>query len=164
MKRTLAHLLTRLYPRSWRDRYGAEFQALLEMNNDKASTTLRAGVNIIGSALGERIFPTQGQIMDQRSRPFISLLKRPSAFLPMAMSLIALAIVLSAVAMDGTPRGGDEGAVAHLWQLLMAGQMPIIAFFAIKWMRQAPRQTFSVLSLQAGAVLAACAPVFLLNL
>lgn len=46
----------------------------------------------------------------------------------------------------------------------MAGQMPIIAFFAIKWLPRSPRQTLSVLALQVGTALASMAPVFLLNL
>jgi hypothetical protein len=46
----------------------------------------------------------------------------------------------------------------------MAGQMPVLAFFAIKWLPRAPRQTLYVLALQAGAVLASVAPVFYFNL
>ncbi len=34
----------------------------------------------------------------------------------------------------GLVREPDEGTIAHLWQLLMAGQMPFLAFFAIKWL------------------------------
>jgi hypothetical protein len=51
-----------------------------------------------------------------------------------------------------------------IWQLLMAAQMPVLAFFAIKWLPRAPRETLYVLALQAGAVLASIAPVFFLNL
>jgi hypothetical protein len=39
-----------------------------------------------------------------------------------------------------------------------------VAFFAIKWLPQAPRQALTVLALQAIAGLAALAPVFLLGL
>jgi hypothetical protein len=39
-----------------------------------------------------------------------------------------------------------------------------VAFFAIKWLPQAPRQALFVLMLQAGAALAALAPVFFLKL
>jgi hypothetical protein len=46
----------------------------------------------------------------------------------------------------------------------MAGQMPIVAFFAIKWLPRAPRQTFYVLVQQAGAALASFALVFFLGL
>jgi hypothetical protein len=66
--------------------------------------------------------------------------------------------------MFGVAREADEGTAAHVFQLLMIAQVPIVAFFAIKWLPRAPRQALQVLALQAGAVLAALAPVFLLNL
>ena len=91
-------------------------------------------------------------------------LKRPSALLPIAMSLAALALVLGHVAIYGPAREADEGAAAHLWQLLMAGQIPVIAFFAVSRLPRDPRGTALVLGLQAAAGLAAAAPVFLLNL
>ncbi len=93
-----------------------------------------------------------------------SLLKRPSAFLPVAMSLAALAVVLGYLAMFGVVRQTDEGTAAHVWQLLIGGQLPIVAFFAIKWLPRAPRQALAILGLQAAAGLAALAPVFLLQL
>ena len=94
----------------------------------------------------------------------ISITKKPSAFLPLAMSIAALATVLVHVAMFGVAREADEGTGAHIWQILMAAQMPIVAFFAIKWLPRTPRQALLVLALQVGAVLAALAPVFFLNL
>ena len=92
-----------------------------------------------------------------------SAVKRPSALIPLAMSCAALAIVLGHIAMSGVGREADEGTAAHLWQLLMAGQLPVVAFFAIKWLPRSPRPALLVLALQAGAALAALAPVFLLN-
>ncbi|HMD77716.1 MAG TPA: hypothetical protein VKG86_10110 [Terracidiphilus sp.] len=80
------------------------------------------------------------------------------------MSIAALAIVLVHIGIFGAAREADEGITAHLWQILMAGQMPVLAFFALKWLPRAPRQTLYVLALQAGAMLASIAPVFLLKL
>jgi hypothetical protein len=80
------------------------------------------------------------------------------------MSLAALSLVLGQIAIYGGARQADEGAAAHLWQLLMAGQIPVIAFFAIKWLPRTPGPALLVLGLQAVAVLAAAAPVFILNL
>ena len=105
--------------------------------------------------------------MDQS---FGTIVRKPSAFVPLAMSVIALALVggayIFAVAtgQGGLVREPDEGAIAHLWQLLMAGQLPVLAFFAIKWLPRAPKQALCVLALQAGAVVAAMAPVYFLNL
>jgi hypothetical protein len=102
--------------------------------------------------------------MAQQINSFGSIIKRPSAFLPLAMSLTALTLVLVHITIFGAAREADEGTTAHLWQILMAGQMPVLAFFAIKWLPRAPKQTLCVLALQAGAVLASIAPVFYFNL
>jgi len=94
----------------------------------------------------------------------LSILKAPSAFLPLGMSFAALGTVLVHVAIFGAAREADEGTAAHVWQILMAGQIPIVAFFAIKWLPQAPKQALAVLALQVGAALAALAPVYFLHL
>ena len=90
-------------------------------------------------------------------------LKHPSAFLPIAMSLLAVGVVLSHLLFVGAAPQQDEGTAAHLWQLLMAGQLPVILFFAIRWLPQAPRCALTVLTLQGAAAVAALAPVFLLH-
>jgi len=95
---------------------------------------------------------------------FSILLKRPSAFLPVAMSAAALAVVLASVAFFGVVREADEGTAAHLWQLLIAGQLPLVAFFVFKWLPRAPRAALPVLAVQAVAFLAALAPVYFLHL
>jgi hypothetical protein len=166
MNRVPARLLTRLYPRHWRNRYGAEFEAFLE----DGDSGFRMSANVVWSALCEHIFPTRGRNMDQQTRSFGAMVRKPSAFLPLAMSLAALAVLGGAYIFSvATGHGGlvrepDEGAIAHVWQLLMAGQMPVLAFFAIKWLPRAPRQTLCVIALQAAAALASMAPVFFLNL
>jgi hypothetical protein len=76
------------------------------------------------------------------------------------MSGIALGIVLGYAAMFGVARQADEGAAAHIWQLLMAGQVPVVAFFAFKWLPTQPRQGLLVLALQLGAAFAAMIPVW----
>jgi hypothetical protein len=75
----------------------------------------------------------------------------------------ALGVVLVHIIRSGVARQADEGTAAHLWQLLMAAQIPIIAFFAIRWLPQSPRSALPVLALQGIAALAALAPVYLLN-
>jgi hypothetical protein len=102
--------------------------------------------------------------MYQQINSFGAMIRRPSAFIPLAMSLTALSLLLGHIAIFGAVREADEGTTAHLWQILMVGQMPVLAFFAIKWLPRAPRQTLYVLALQAGAVLASMAPVFYFNL
>jgi hypothetical protein len=90
----------------------------------------------------------------------VSPMKQPSALLPIAMSVGALALVLGHLAIFGIGHEADEGTAAHLWQLLMAGQVPVVAYFALKWLPRAPRQALRVLAMQAVAALAACTPVY----
>jgi len=93
-----------------------------------------------------------------------TMLKKPSAFLPVAMSFAALAVVLAQVAICGAARETDEGTAAHLWQLLMVAQLPLMVFFAIRWLPRSPKQALLVMTLQAGAAVAALAPVYVLEL
>jgi hypothetical protein len=92
------------------------------------------------------------------------MVKKPSAFLPVIMSFAALAVVLAHVAIFGAAREADEGTAAHLWQLLMAAQLPLLVFFAIKWLPRSPKQALLVMALQASAAVAALAPVYFLKL
>ena len=95
---------------------------------------------------------------------FSTMIKKPSAFLPMVMSLAVLVMLFSYFVRFGIVHETDEGTAAHLFQILMAGQVPIIAFFAIKWLPRFPRQALEVLALQAVAALVALAPVFYFKL
>ena len=70
----------------------------------------------------------------------LSPLRRPTALIPVVMSAIAFAVVIGHIVLRGTTRQADEGSAAHLWQLLMAAQVPMIAYFAVRWVPRAPRQ------------------------
>jgi hypothetical protein len=89
-----------------------------------------------------------------------SVLRQPSAVLPVAMSLAALALVLQHVARFGLVQGEDEGTAAHLYQILMVVQFPIVVFYAARWLPQTPRQAVLVLALQALAAGAALATLY----
>ena len=45
----------------------------------------------------------------------------------------------------------------------MAGQLPIVAFYAITWLPRAPKTALQVLALRFVAGVAATAPVYLLG-
>jgi hypothetical protein len=93
------------------------------------------------------------------------LLKRPSAVIPIALSLGVLVALLISFAFFGVPhREPDEGTAAHLFQIWLVLEVIGVAFFAIRYLPQKPKQAFLILALQVGAVVAACAPVFLLDL
>lgn len=65
MNPKLARLLTRIYPRSWRARYGAEFEELLETGRGGFHTA----ANVAWSGLREHISPIRGLTSDQSADP-----------------------------------------------------------------------------------------------
>ena len=82
-----------------------------------------------------------------------SLFKQPSAWIPLAMSFVALAMIVVFVAINGFASSGnsDEGAPARIFQLIMVAQLPIAGYFAVKWLPKQPKQSLMVLALQAVA-------------
>jgi len=67
-------------------------------------------------------------------------------------SLAGLASLMVYGAITGFVREPDEGTAAHLWQLLMAAQLPLGVFFAATWMPRAPRWAWAGLALEAAVV------------
>jgi hypothetical protein len=92
------------------------------------------------------------------------MFKSPVSFLPVAMSFAALGVVIVHVAIFGTAREADEGTGAHLRQLFMVAQLPLLAYFAVTGLHRSPKPALLVLALQVGAAVAALAPVYFLNL
>ena len=91
------------------------------------------------------------------------LLKQPSAFMPLAMSLTGLALVVVHAARYGIVHEADEGTSAHIFQLLMVAQVPLILYFAFKWLAREPRQAMQVLGLHVLGIFAAFAAVYFLT-
>ena len=91
-------------------------------------------------------------------------IRQPTVFLPIAMSLIALSMMLIHFALFGIVHESHEGPAAHIFQILMVAQLPIVFFFAIKWLPPAPHQTLKLLVLQGGFVLVAISAVLFLTL
>jgi hypothetical protein len=92
------------------------------------------------------------------------MMRRPTAFLPLAMSLGGLALVLVHVALAGAGPEADEGTVARLWWLLMAAQVPVVAFFGVTYLPRTTRPALLVLALQAAGVVSNLATVRFFNL
>lgn len=88
----------------------------------------------------------------------MGVLKHPSAFLPLVMSFVVVAAGLREAAA-GMLHQADEGTAAHLFQLLMPAQVPIVGYFAITYVPRAPKPALLVLALQLGAALAILAAV-----
>jgi len=70
MNPRLAHLLVRLYPRAWRERYGVEFTTLLQTGRGGVSTS----ADVFWSALLEHIFPLGGPKMNRVPRSLGAIL------------------------------------------------------------------------------------------
>ena len=92
-----------------------------------------------------------------------SRIRQPTAFIPIAMSAAALGTVLYHIVTVGTAPQPDEGAAAHIWQLLMAGQVPVVLFYAVKSLSEGSKTALPILALQVGAAVAAVAPIYLLG-
>jgi len=92
-----------------------------------------------------------------------SPIKHPSAWLPLAMSLAALVLVLGHAAVYGIVHEADEGAAAHTWQILMAAQLPVVGYFILRWLPARPKQSLLVLVLLNGLWLANLAAVYWLT-
>ena len=80
---------------------------------------------------------------------FISMIKSPGAWIPIAMSLLALTMILGYVAIFGIAQNEDESTLARIFQLIMLVQLPIAGYFAIQWLPRRPMQTLVILTLQA---------------
>jgi hypothetical protein len=78
----------------------------------------------------------------------------------MILAAAALAVVMTYMVMFGTAPQADEGTAAHLWQLLIALEVPAIVLFAVKWLPIRPRQALVVLTIQGLCVLTAMLPVW----
>jgi hypothetical protein len=91
------------------------------------------------------------------------IIKHPSAWIPLVMSLVAFTIVIIRIIIFGFVREADEGTAAHIWQLLVVIQIPIVIFFTVKWLPRNTKQALIVLVLQANAILISLAAVFIME-
>lgn len=91
-------------------------------------------------------------------------LRRPAAFVPLVMSLAAFAVVIVAVTVFGAGPEPDEGTAAHVFQLLLAAQLPVVVYFAATTLPYEPRAALIVLTAQALAGVVALVPVFAFGL
>lgn len=94
----------------------------------------------------------------------LELLKRPTGFLPLGISAAFLVPLVVAIAQGTLVRQADEGAAAHLFQLLMPLQLVVIAWFAASWLPQHRRSAAQVLCLQGAAFFAVLSIVYFRHL
>jgi hypothetical protein len=106
----------------------------------------------VGFSQYNRLEFPKGDVMNKKLNDN-SLVRQPGAWLPIAISLSALIFLMSYVAFFGIHHNlnADEGTPARIFQLLMLIQLPIIAYFAIKWLPKRPKQSLLILALQSVA-------------
>ena len=101
-----------------------------------------------------------------------SAFRATSGWIPLLLSGAAVALLVGYFATGPHPSNivvengvarEDEGAAAHLWQLLMVLQLPAIGWFALRWLPRDPKRAATMLALQAVAIVAAAAPVWALE-
>ena len=93
-----------------------------------------------------------------------ALSAKPSAALPVVMSLAALSLVAGYIDTSGGKRETDEGALAHIFQLLVVAQVPVVGFFILRWIRTNAMACLIILGIQALALAAALFPVWYFRL
>jgi hypothetical protein len=86
----------------------------------------------------------------------VTLLRAPTAWLPFAISLVALCLALGYAAVVGVTPNADEGTPARIFQLLMLSQAVIVLMFAVRWLPRAPKPAGAIIALQ---VLVAAIPI-----
>jgi hypothetical protein len=86
-------------------------------------------------------------------------INRISGIAPIVLSLMAFCLVIAAV-LNGWEKGyADEGAVAHIFQLLIVAEVPfILAFLATADWKRVLR-VVGLVALQGAALVLALAPV-----
>jgi hypothetical protein len=80
------------------------------------------------------------------------------------MSFAALALVVAVVTTGWERHLADEGTAAHLFQLLIAGELPLIALFLLTSKGSGTRRTIGLLIAQGVAIALALGSVALFRL
>jgi hypothetical protein len=130
--------------------------AIAATSNAERTTPLSSATKI-KSARQNRVHRLRRHVTLWYKVTVLELLRRPTGFVPLLISLGFLAAFLVGLMQGTLVRRPDEDAEAHLFQILMLVQFLIITFFAITWLPRRPGAAFQVLALQivaAGAVLA----------
>ncbi|MCW5875345.1 MAG: hypothetical protein KIS85_00560 [Anaerolineales bacterium] len=143
-------LLLRLYPRRFRQAYGA---GMAQVFRDCCREVLKeAGIRGLAGLWLAALPDLFKTAFEERVKELLQMdkavFKAPSARIPFQMSLLTLAWVLAYVGIVGVSQQADEGVPARLFQLLMAAQIPIISYFAFTWLPKEPLKTVVVVLLQ----------------
>ncbi len=93
-------------------------------------------------------------------RDVVILIRDPTAWLPMLLSMLALGVVVGFVALNGVVHQQDEGAPARIFQLILVDAI-LIGVFALRRLPGSPGPALAIVALQ---VLLAAIPLATLKL
>ena len=85
-----------------------------------------------------------------------SILKKPSAWVPIVLPLIFFVYLVIYISIFGIVRQEDEGTGAHLFQLWLLLEPFMLGFFAFKYFKGARKETLIILAVQ---IIAAPLPI-----
>lgn len=95
----------------------------------------------------------------------ISIFKKPSAWIPIALTVAILGVFALYFAGVIPPDPvGDEGTAAHLFQIWAVLEIFAVAIFALKWVALKPKESLMILGLQILLALIPLSIVFSLHL
>lgn len=78
-----------------------------------------------------------------------SLVKKPSALIPLALTAVMLGMmILYFVHVIPPEPTGDEGIMAHSFQLWAVLEFFAVMFFAFKWLPREPHEAWKITALQ----------------
>ena len=90
-------------------------------------------------------------------------MKHPSTFVPVVMSLAALAMLVGHAAIFGVTPPPGSASLAGIFELLMTAQLPVVLFLVVTRLRRDPKPTMRILAVQIAAALGALAADFFLT-
>lgn len=94
----------------------------------------------------------------------LPLSRKPSAWVPIAMSLAIFAMLLYHLLIIGEQREDDEGTAAHIFQLWLVAEVFIVGYFLARWVPQQPKEGTVILVIQILTALLSIGPVFYFQL
>lgn len=99
----------------------------------------------------------------------IAMVKRPSGWVPLALSVFCVLLLIAAlgltvqVAPDAPGEVHDEGPLARLYQLIMLVELVLIGWFALRWASRDIKAGATVIALQVLAIAASFVPLLIIE-
>jgi hypothetical protein len=158
----LYEALLRLYPRPYRERFGEGMAQLFgDLCREHAAAGRSPRLVAAWMFLETGVAILRENLVSMRMG---LMLRKPTAWLPIALPLAMLAFMLSWFAIFGVVHSHDEGTPAHIFQLWVLVQLVAVAAFAARWLPRAPRPAMAILLLQIVSSTLPLGTVFALGL